>query len=209
VCQSTRLASATTPLPWWDPRQYLEDLLSGNVRLREMVAAALFVVYHGIAEAGLGLGSPMRWAYDFVQTMRGRAPYPLRPGQVPRGARTPSATLNLQPGDTVRVRSYPEILRTLDEGWHNRGMYFDGEQVPFCRGTYRVLRRVEKIIDEKTGLLIRLKSDALVLSDVACQARYAKGRLFCSRSIYPYWREVWLERTRDAGSGRPPPPPSC
>ena len=27
-----------------------------------------------------------------------------------------------------------------------------------------------------------------------CEARYAKCRRFCPRGIYPYWREIWLER---------------
>jgi hypothetical protein len=92
------------------------------------------------------------------------------------------------------VRSYAEILDTLDGDWKNRGMYFDGECVPFCDGRYDVLHRVEKIIDEKTGRMLRLKSDAIVLKDVACGARYSKCRRFCPRAIYPYWREIWLER---------------
>jgi hypothetical protein len=88
---------------------------------------------------------------------------------------------------------------TLDQGWRNRGLYFDAEHVPFCRGTYRVHRRVESIIDEKTGKMIRLSNDVIILEDVACQARYAKCRQFSSRAIYPYWREIWLERARSAG----------
>jgi hypothetical protein len=200
ACQSTQLFAATTPLSPWDVRQYLEDLTSGNVRLSQLIAAAVFFVYHTLAEAGLGLGSAMRWAYDAVQKVRGGPSYPLRAGKIPRGARTPSAKLDLRPGEFVRVRSYSEILQTLDEDWHNRGMYFDGEQVPFCNGSYRVLGRVERIIDEKSGRLIQLKNDAIILDNVACQARYAKCRLFCSRSIYPYWREIWLERVDSAGS---------
>jgi hypothetical protein len=196
VCQSTRLYAATTALPWWDLRQYAEDLRSGNVRLPQMVAALLFFVYHTLTESGLGLGCAMRWAYDGFQKIRGGTPYPLRSGKIPKGVGTPSARLDLQAGELVRVRSYAEILETLDEGWRNRGMYFDPEEVPFCNRTYRVLRRVEKIIDEKTGRMLRLKSDAIILGDVACQARYSKCRHFCSRSIYPYWREIWLERSQ-------------
>jgi hypothetical protein len=194
VCQSTRLHAATTPLRWWDLRQYVEDLTSRNVRVSQMLAAALFFVYESLAEAGLGLGAAMRWTYDVFQKIRGGTPYPLRAGRIPNGWRTPSGTLGLQPGEVVRVRSYEDILRTLNQDWHNRGMYFDSEQVLFCDKTYRVLRRVEKIIDERSGKLIRLRHDAIILDHVACEARYAKCRRFCSRSIYPYWREIWLER---------------
>jgi hypothetical protein len=198
VCQSTRLHAATAPLRWWDLRQYVEDLTSRNVRLSQMLAAALFFLYQSLAEAGLGLGAALRWAYDVFQKIRGGTSYPLRPGGIPNGQRTPSAKLNLRPGELVRVRSYGEILETLNQDWHNRGMYFDSEQVPFCNGTYRVLRRVEKLIDERTGKLVRLKNDAMILDGVVCEARYAKCRRFCSRAIYPYWREIWLERVENS-----------
>jgi hypothetical protein len=196
ACQSTELYSATAPLPWWHLHQYLEDLRSGNVRVSQLVSAFVFFVYHEITQAGVGLGSAMRWAYDAVQRLRGGSPYPWRKGKIPKGIRTPSAKLDLYVGETVKVRPYAEILDTLDEDWKNRGMYFDGELVPFCEGNYEVLSRVERIIDEKTGKMTRLKNDAIILKDVACEARYAKCRRFCSRSIYPYWREIWLERLK-------------
>jgi hypothetical protein len=33
---------------------------------------------------------------------------------------------------------------------------------------------------------------------VYCQARYSEHRMFCPRSIFSWWREVWLERVSDA-----------
>src|SRR2546426_1031255 len=30
---------------------------------------------------------------------------------------------------------------------------------------------------------------------VVCEIRYADCRPFCPRSVYPFWREIWLERT--------------
>lgn len=199
VCQSTRLSAATVPLPWWDLRQYLEDVRSGNVRVSGMVAGFLFFIYHTLAEAGLGLGSAMRWLYDAFQKARGGTPYPVRPGAVARRGPTPSGQrLDLQPGELVKVRSYPEILKTLDQTSRNRGMYFDAEQVPFCNGTFRVLCRVERIIDEKTGRMLTLQNEAFILDNVVCEARYAKCRRFCPRSIYPYWRPIWLDRVREA-----------
>ena len=101
------------------------------------------------------------------------------------------------PGELVRVKSYREILQTLDETWHNRGMYFDGEMVPFCGKTFRVLKRVQQIIDERTGTLRPFKNDAIILEGVTCQARYSHCRRFCPRSIFPYWREIWLERLNE------------
>jgi hypothetical protein len=194
VCQSTQISSATQPLPWWDLRQYWEDLTSGNVRPSQMLAAFLFFLYQTMAEAGIGLGSALRWAYDNFQKWRGGSPYPTRRGKVLRGKRTPRSKLDFEAGDTVKVKDFGKILETLDEDSRNRGMYFDAEAVPFCNGTYRVRQRVQQIINEKTGKMMHFKTDAIILEDVFCQARYATCRRFCPRSIYTYWREIWLER---------------
>jgi hypothetical protein len=76
----------------------------------------------------------------------------------------------------------------------NRGMYWDAELVPYCGGTYRVNSRVNKLIDEKTSKMIEMKTACIILDDVTCQARYSACRMLCPKSMYPYWREVWLER---------------
>jgi hypothetical protein len=194
VCQSTEVRAATEPLHWWDVRQYVEDYGSGNVHVSRMVASSCASVFHEIATAGLGLGSAVRWIYDLFQRARGGTPYPWRRGRLARGTRTPSSSLNLQPGQMVRVKNYDEILGTLDASGHNRGMAFDAEMVPYCGGTYRVLKRVTKIINERTGRMQLLKNDCVVLQDVVCHACYARHRKFCPRAIFAYWREVWLER---------------
>jgi hypothetical protein len=194
VCQATHLKYATRPLPWWDLRQYLEDYTSGNVRPAQLFAALAYQAWHTLAEAGVGCGALMRSAYDLFQRLRGGAPYPIRLGKVPKGAPTPAAQLNLKAGDIVRVKSFDKILETLNDTSKNRGMYYDPEMVPFSGRTFRVAKRVERIIDEKTGKMVQFKSDAIILENVVCEARYAKCRRFCPRSIYPYWREIWLEK---------------
>jgi hypothetical protein len=107
---------------------------------------------------------------------------------------TPSVALNLQPGELVQVRSKNEIEHTLNEGLRNRGLWFDVEMVPFCGGTFRVLRRVERLIDEKTGVMMVPRNPCLILDGVTCGANLSRNRRFCSRSIYPFWHEVWLKR---------------
>jgi len=194
VCQSTQMSQATQPLRRWDLRQYVEDYTSGNVRLSQLLVTFLVFLCGQLASAGIGLGSAVRWAYETIQRMKEGISYPWRLGQIRPGSKTPSARLNVQRGDLVRVRSHEEILATIDENGRNRGMSFDPEMVPFCGGTYRVLDRVSKIINEKTGKMQYLKNDCIMLDRVVCGARYAKYRRFCPRSIYPYWREIWLER---------------
>lgn len=198
VCQATQVAAATTPLPWWDVGQYLEDYRSGNVTVFQMFCALLFWVYHQLCGAGIGLGSAMRWFYDVFQRATGGTPYPWRKGRIPKGEKTPAMKLDVQEGEMVRIKSYQEILDTLDEDWKNRGLYFDGEMVPYTEGTYKVLKRVNRIIDEKTGRMLNFKNECLILEDVVCEAKYAKCRKLCPRAYYLYWREIWVER---AGSG--------
>jgi hypothetical protein len=104
------------------------------------------------------------------------------------------AFLNLQPGELVRVKSQEEILKTVDSKNRNRGMFWDAELAPYCGGTYKVLKRVDKIISEQTGKMIEMKTPCLILDSVICQGKYSSCRLFCPRAMYPYWREIWLER---------------
>jgi hypothetical protein len=197
VCQSTQIEQATLPLSSWDWRQYLEDYTSGNVSIRQLLIALFFFLFSQLVSAGLGFGSVLRYGYDYIQKRRGATPYPMRVGKIVSGKPTPAVKLNVQPGELVRIRSYKEVLATLDENGLNRGMWFDAEMVPYCGGTYRVLDRIEKIINEKTGKMIRLKNDCIMLDNVVCRACYSKYRRFCPRSIYPFWREVWLDRATD------------
>jgi hypothetical protein len=142
----------------------------------------------------------MRWLYDKFHPVWGGTRFPRRPGRIPQGEPTPSGTLNLQPGEIVRVKSHEEILRTVDAGNKNRGMYWDAELVPYCGGTYRVLKSVTRIIDEKTGKMVEMKNPCIILDSVVCQARYSECRMFCPKEMYPYWREIWLERVAASGS---------
>ena len=198
VCQATNLPDFTTPLQWWDLRQYLEDYTSGNVTLTRMfsgfVYAGYFILYRRLSRYWWRFGMLFRWFYNRSRAIRGGFPFPRRVGTIIDGQPTPTCDLNLQPGELVRVKPLEEILATLDEKNKNRGLYFDAELVPYCGGTYRVRTRLNKFVDERTGKIITTKNVAIILEDVWCQARYSDCRLFCPRSIYPWWREIWLER---------------
>ena len=194
VCQATQVPFATTPLAWWDVRQYFEDYWSGNVGLRRVFSALIYSAYYHLSRAGIGLGPVMRWLYDKTHRFWGGTLFPRTPGMIPEGKPTPGGTLNLQPGELVRVRSHQEILETVDTSNKNRGMYWDAELVPYCGSTHRVLKRVTKLIDEKTAKMVEMKNPCIILDSVVCQARYSPCRMLCPKSMYPYWREIWLER---------------
>jgi hypothetical protein len=113
--------------------------------------------------------------------------------------------LDLRPGDLVQVKSPEEIERTLDENGLNRRLSFDREMLPYCGGTFRVKDRVERLVDDRTGKMLRIPSDCLILEGVVCSGERSTGRWFCPRQIYPYWRESWL---RPAGKRADEEPPS-
>jgi hypothetical protein len=201
VCQATQLPFATQPLSPWEWRQYIEDYSSRNVGLARMAKSFLLVFYRRcLVNLGIGLGPALKWFYDRLQHLRGGVPYPHRTGTLPQGARTPSVSLKLQAGEWVRVKSHAEIIATCDKSGRNRGMTFDPEMVPYCGGTYQVLKRVDRIIHEQTGKMQEMKTACIILDSVVCQARYCDNRLFCPRSVYPYWREIWLERVAPHGA---------
>ena len=198
ICQATQVPYFTTPLAWWDIRQYVEDYVSGNVTLRRMFNGFVYLsYYHLLAKRGNKVGAPARWLYDQFEALIGGVPYPRRKGLIPKGQLTPSANLDLQPGELVRIKSYKEILATVDSDWFNRGMAFDAELVPYCGRVYRVQARVNDFINEKTGEMSKMKTPAVILEGVWCRSRYSQCRMFCPRSIHSWWREIWLERVSD------------
>lgn len=197
VCQATQLIRASYRLPRWGMQQYIEDYKSGNVGLGRLVMSLAFLVYSNLAESGLGFGTLLRSMYDLIAKMRGRHPYPCRRGHLPPNSPTPVGKLNLQVGEMVRIKDHGEILNTVKDTLQNRGMSFHPEMVPYCGKSFRVRQRASRIMNEKTGQIMDLKNDCLVLEGVDCIGKYSTP-LFCPRACYPYWREVWLERVEPA-----------
>jgi hypothetical protein len=182
-CQATEALKFTSYMFTWDLRQYVRDLRSGNLdsgitantrpeRILEVVFGILRVIRTLILTATNGLG----YRYPYI-----------------KGAlvKTSTETLGLEPGEVVQVRSKEEIIATIDKDQKNRGLLFDSEMLPYCGGTYRVLRRVHHIIDEKTGKMLHMKYPCIILEGVACRSDFHR---LCPRAIYHYWREGWLKR---------------
>jgi hypothetical protein len=195
-CQATALPEFTKPLPWWNVTQYAEDYSSGNASLRQLVSGLVYALYYPLSRPGRRnpIGPPFRWLYDRVASLLGGVPFPRRSGLIPLGQPTPQTNLNLQPGEWVRIKSYSEILASIDRNNKNKGLFFDAEMVPFCGKTFQVRTRVARFIGEDTGLMVNLRTPAVILENVWCQSRYSDRRMLCPRAIYSWWREEWLER---------------
>jgi hypothetical protein len=178
-CQSTEVINATRDLPLWEPDQYVQDVR--NWGLRKLVRNLVISAFNKWQDAS------RRYLPSWLR-IRGGQRYPALAGHLEK---TPKATLGLQPGELVRVKSKDEILATLDTNNRNRGLMFDVEMLRYCGRTARVKQRIERIIDEHSGKMIEIKSDCVTLEGFVCMADYHR---LCTRSVYEYFREIWLER---------------
>ncbi len=172
-CQVTELLRGSEPVRWWSPVSLLREIWCGNVGLCHFARVMTLAVAHQVSKRILR--KPLLPAAS-----SGRSPEP-------QGC-------PLQPGRRVRVRGRDEIASTLDQSSTNRGLKFDfPEMGRYCGKTGSVLLQVQRFIDEPTGRMVELKSDAYLIDGFTCSGDYSTKRWFCPRAIYAWWREDWLE----------------
>jgi hypothetical protein len=181
-CQATEiLRAAPRVLPLREVDQYVQDIRSGNAGFGAVLKALLVGVfnrYQYVTSKRLPKWLLIRGglAWGFLKGTEGK---------------TPTGRTDLRPGELVRIKSKEEIMKTLNTDLLNRGLGFDAEMARFCGKTARVLRRIDTIVDEKTGKMLHMKSPCIVLEGVVCEGVYSAN---CPRAITAYWREIWLER---------------
>lgn len=193
VCQTTSLYEATTLLPWWDVRQYIRDVTSGNHSSWQVIKRLIWASYDNLVSMGYGYRLLLGF-YNSFQKLRGGKPYPIGEGPIPDGKPTPTEILDLKPGEWVEVKSPDEIRSTLTKNGFNRGMRFDVEMLQYSGSRYRVQMRVDRLLNEQTGKMMIMKSPCIQLDDVYCRAECTHKRLGCPRASNTYWREIWLKR---------------
>jgi hypothetical protein len=186
-CQATQfLEAAPTRIRAFDPRQYVEDLTTGNARLLPTLRGIAVRAFNKYQKLSMRLLPRRLWIH-------GGAYYPFIDGKVTAG-RTPREVLDLEVGELVEVKSREEIFATLDRNQQNRGLRFDAEALRYCGRRARVARRVTKIIDDPTGKTIHIPGDCIVLEGFVCLADWHQN---CPRAIDQYWREIWLRRVEE------------
>lgn len=170
VCQMTEvLQRASTPLPLWSVSHYLRDLWTGNARLGPVLVAV-----------GVRLFNSLQW----------RAGGSIWPVLKPTDSETsPHQTLNLQPGQMARVKSKHAIELTLNRHARNRGLDFGGELIYYCGGSYRITAVINRIVHERTGEMLELKTPSVILEGVGGIG----GSILNPHNEYYFWREIWLD----------------
>jgi hypothetical protein len=193
ICQTTALFEATTPLKWWDVRQYVRDVTTGNHSAWHMFKLLVDAGYRNLVSLGVGYRF-LVGAYNKFQKVRGGRPYPAVDAKIRAGQPTPTGTLDLRVGEWVEVKSAEEIGATITEQGFNRGMRFDPEMLKYSGNRYRVQMRIDRLINEQTGKMLTMKNPCIQLEDVYCRAECTPLRLGCPRASNTYWREIWLRR---------------
>jgi hypothetical protein len=172
LCQSTVLGEASRPLPQWSLSHLASDVARGELSPAGLIAMAWRMLVNQ-ARRRLGMAD--------LGALTG-------PGQ-PR-ARTDAARLGLSAGERVRVRPAEDIRRTLGPNGKSAGLSFEPEMTRYVGADFEVEFRVERIIHEETGKMVRL-ADTVALKGLGCLGSCVKN---CPRNNTLYWREAWLER---------------
>jgi hypothetical protein len=187
-CQATELLrAAPEPLPFRQLGQYVWDVRSGNVGILAVFRAFLAGLFNRLQSASTRV-LPRRLLF------RGGLRWGFVEGSL---TKTPTGHTNLQPGELVRIKPKAAITRTLSKELRNRGLGFEEEMARHCGREARVIRRVDRCIEEATGRLLRMKNPCIVLEGIVCEGAYSAN---CPRSIYAFWREIWLERVEEPGA---------
>jgi hypothetical protein len=179
-CQSTELLKATEAFPGkqrpWIVRILFRELMNGELSIGQVLIMIA------------------NWARMRVSRLRGGNRRLRRPQ-----TRTPTASLDLRPGEVVRVKSLHQIAETLDQKSRNRGLGICLEMSRLCGREAEVRYRVNCLIDEQTGImrpftntvtLHNVRGDKTLGEECLCYGEIGD----CPRGEIMYWREIWLER---------------
>ena len=150
------------------------------------------VVRDSIAHRGVG-GTLRKTA----ERLGWLAPVAAAPeGDPVRKAARAEEVLALEPGEWVEVKSAEEIRATLDWRGMVRGLYFMDEMWRYCGQRFQVLKRMERLMVERTGEMRNIKNTVL-LDGTVCDGAAHDG---CDATCQHLWREVWLRRVEGPGS---------
>jgi hypothetical protein len=130
----------------------------------------------------------LKRAYTYFTGLRYRLPGSSYPGVV---AAAPPMVDLLAAGDFVRVKSQEEIQATLNPWKELKGCAFLEDMWQYCGTTQRVLKPVERFLDERDYKVKKAKG-VILLQDVLCHGTPVFGR--CDRGCHLFWRAEWLEK---------------
>ena len=112
-------------------------------------------------------------------------------GQSAAAIASNTASIPLQAGDRVRVKSREEIEATVGLFNDLKGLTFMPEMWQYCGTEQRVFKRLTRFFDERE-YQIRKAKGIVLLEGLMCEGTAMFGP--CDRSCFYFWREEWLEK---------------
>ena len=105
----------------------------------------------------------------------------------------PKLTVDIQPGDFVRVLPYAEIKATLNPAGYCKGLQFQNTMRKYCGGVYEVDKTPAYLLEE-CGKKISKCKDLVILSGLTCDGIGEIDGYACDRCCLHYWKADWLEK---------------
>src|SRR5260370_4903654 len=162
-CQASELWKAADLLARWERfARCFADIRAGNCNVFEMAQRVGIWLFWRIRRLFLG-------AYA-----RGN------------NKTTPVESLNLQAGELVEVRPIENIVETLNETAHNRGLWFSPDMRLLCERQQRVARRIHKLLVYGPGEMRQLRNTIYLEGSLCGCAYVAFGG--CPRCEFVYWQ---------------------
>jgi hypothetical protein len=168
-CQSSEILNASSPLPWWNAKQYIWDVKYNRTPLLKFTQSMFIAFYNKIAP---------RFGFNSWGHIAG-------PGKA-----QPTTPLDLRAGELVRVKPLSDIKGTLDADGKHQNLLFAPAMASFCGQVLTVRERVESIVLEATPRQREIKGTVL-LEGATCDGVCHR---LCPRQSLLFWRECWLER---------------
>jgi hypothetical protein len=96
-------------------------------------------------------------------------------------------------GDFVTVLPIEKISDGLQNNFKD-GTLFMEEMYGFCDGTYKILKVVRNIFNEKTLKMYQPNAPIYILEDVNCSGQGLFENKNCDHSCFFFWHQDWLEK---------------
>jgi hypothetical protein len=117
----------------------------------------------------------------------------LQQPQTENARREPNKDTDLEVGSTVRVKSLGDIMKTLDDERRLDGCMFTRQMEEFQGQTYKIIKVVRGIFDERLCKMYGTKTLLYILDGLICEGDVGCFSRRCDRSCYFFWHRQWLE----------------
>lgn len=160
------------PLSFWDYKQYLYDIRTKNLSVSGILVMLCRTFFR-------------RTGWDFLKKLKSLT--------LLKNEKHLIGNSSIKKGDLVEIRSVKEIQMTLNKKNKLKGLLFSEVMWKFCGKKFRVLKQIEHMINEQTGVFVKL-SDTYLLNNNICDGLDFRG---CPRECYWFWKKDWLKKLRE------------